>query len=242
MNLFQKNNKKLNSLRGSFFLLGLIVACSFTFLAFEWTSSYAIITPKSPTVEIDDFGILPPITYRNEVKPPEVKIKPPSFNNEEFIITEVDPVEPVDKTDPFIEAFNPDEYTPDERIIEPPLPATYRAGVMPHFKDCKTLNEQEREICTNNEMKKHFADKTHIPTNIKIRGKATYRAFVYFEINTKGKVINVKILNDDEHKIPKELEREAYNAVKSLPLFIPGNNHGKKVTVRYKQTIKFTVG
>ena len=77
---------------------------------------------------------------------------------------------------------------------------------------------------------------------IKIKGKASYVAFVYFEINKKGQVSNVKILNDEKHKIPRELEREAYNAVSTLPKMIPAKNHGKKVKVLYKVPIKFTIG
>lgn len=244
MNQFQKSTKKIDKLRSSFFLVGLIIACSFTFLAFEWTSTYTIITPKPPTIDIGDDGVLPPITYRNEVKPPEVKIKPPSFNPDEIIIVKEDPIKPEEKPE-FVEvnpeSFNPDDWTPVEKKIGPPPPPVFIAGVMPHYEDCKTLSEEERRMCTDTKMKSYLSSITHVPEIIKMRGKAEYVAYVYFEVSAKGKVGNVKILNDKKHKIPRELEREAYNAVKSLPQFIPGNNYGKRVAVRYQIPIKFTI-
>jgi len=245
MNLFQKNSKKLNNLRSTFFLVGLIVACSFTFLAFEWRSSYTIIPPDIVTTcGAEEITELPPITYRKEISPPTVKIDQPKPNLDEILIIEIDPIDAIDKTDPIeptTTIFNPDEWKiVDETPTSPPLPVGY-VGAMPHFEACKTLPEEERIKCTQEKMYAHFAEKTHIPTGIKMRGKGTYMAYVYFEVNTKGEVSKVKILNDKKHKIPRELERQAYNAVKSLPQFIAGNNHGKKAVVRYQVPIKFTV-
>ena len=79
MNQFQQTNKKLNNLRSTFFLLGLIIACSFTFLAFEWTtidSSFPEPIPGDIVVIPVDY---PPITYPTPPKAPEVIIEQPKF-------------------------------------------------------------------------------------------------------------------------------------------------------------------
>jgi hypothetical protein len=58
-----------------------------------------------------------------------------------------------------------------------------------------------------------------------MKGKAVYKAFVYFEVNKKGKVVNVKVMDDKKNKLPRELQRQAYDAVQTLPEFNPGKNN-----------------
>jgi outer membrane biosynthesis protein TonB len=245
MNHFQKTNKKLEKLRSSFFLIGLIIAGGFTLLAFEWTfPEYISKLEGVPVEEIEgDFEYVEPFEIEKEIKEVKELAPPVVKSNEIKIVPDTEPTEkekdPTKKVQPETK-FNPDEWktTPP---VDPPTPPVFNAGTMPHYKDCKTLAEEERKICTQQKMYHHFNKTISIPESIKGRGAAEYLAFVYFEVNTKGEIANVKILNDKKHKIPKELEREAYNAVKSLPQLIPANNHGKKVAIKYKIPIKFTV-
>lgn len=247
MNHYQKNKNRLEKLRSSFFLMGLIMACGFTFLAFEWTTITSI--PEPPTgIIIDPFDEDdPPITRQDPTKPPPVKSDPPpQLNPNQIDIIDDTEGNPDDNSDPNPDPdlnFNPDDWKPVNNNPPPPKPPTIVgwASKMPHYKDCANLNEEERKNCTRQIMYDHFNENAHVPATVKIRGAAEYTAFVYFEINTKGEIDNVKILNNKKHKIPRELEREAFNAVKTLPHLIPGKNHGKPVIVRYKIPIKFTV-
>lgn len=112
---------------------------------------------------------------------------------------------------------------------------------MPHFKECANLPEEERKACTQEKMYEHFSKKTKVPESIKMKGQATYIAYVYFEVNKKGEVVNIEVMDDKRNEIPKELQRVAFEAVKTLPQLNPGKNYGKEVSVKYTVPFKFTV-
>ena len=243
MNHFKKTNNKLEKLRGIFFQLGLIIAGGLSLLAFEWTTSYRIAELPGVVIEgvESDFDHIP--TFEKEEKKVE-KIEQPKVDLNKIKIVKNDYKEPVEekkKEEKKEETGSFDEGKWNEgEIIKEEAPKPF-AQNMPHYKNCASLNEVERKACTREIMYKHFGKTMSIPVNIKMQGKGTYLAFVYFEINKKGEITNVKILNDAKHSIPKELEREAYNAVSSLPQLIPAKHHGKRVKVLYKIPIKFTV-
>jgi len=243
MNHFKQTNKKLERLRGIFFQLGLIIAGGLTLLAFEWTTSIHITELGGIIVEEieEDVFFNEELEIIEEKK--EEKIKQPKVDLS-LVFTPVDnnkkieePTEEKQKVEEL--TFNEGKWKEKEKIIEI-APVSF-AQHMPHYKDCKDLKEEERKKCTQEKMYEHFGKNIKVPEVIKMQGKATYLAFVYFEINKKGKITNVKILNDEKHKIPRELEREAYNAVSSLPQMLPAKNNGKKVKVLYRVPIKFTI-
>jgi len=244
MNHFQKTSKKLERLRGSFFLTGLLIAGSLTLLAFEWTSSITLPVLPEPENQFEsDEWEIPPIIFSEPAKKPEVKITQPKVDPTQITIVSNETTvtdEPQEQEDPAL-TFNEKEW---ETATTDPVPAEEAIlipGKYPYYKDCESSSEEERKSCTQEKMYNHFNNTTSIPQNIKMRGAAVYKAFVYFEVNKKGEIDNVKILNDKKHQIPKELEREAYNAVASLPGLIPGKNHGKTVSVRYQVPISFIV-
>jgi periplasmic protein TonB len=244
MNHLKKTNKKLEKLRGIFFQLGLIIAGGLTLLAFEWmTPMYSYKLPAPNEIYEEDWEY-PPIIPAKEIVKPKIKAPQPKVNPNQFTVvkTVVTPIDPTPNPDPTPDPdppFDPEKWkTPTEPEADPPRPY---AGTMPHYAACKDLKEEERKICTQQKMYAHFGKTIHVPEIIKMKGKGEYKAFVYFEVNKKGEIVNVKILNDKKHEIPKELEREAYNAVSSLPQLLPAKNYGRKVSVLYKVPINFTV-
>ena len=70
MNQFQKTSKKLEQLRSSFFLLGLIIAGGFTFLAFEWTTTtHTTVLAGVLIEEIEgDFDYVEPFEIEKEIE------------------------------------------------------------------------------------------------------------------------------------------------------------------------------
>jgi protein TonB len=243
MNHFKKTNKKLEKLRGIFFQLGLIIAGGLTLLAFEWTSTIKISElPGITTIDVEGMEELPPIIYTKDPEKPKVKHSNTTSNVIKPVEKITEPLpdpEPEPNPDPD-PPFDPTKWaTPPEPDPEPaPL---YIAGRMPHYNDCKDLEEEKRKKCTQEKMYEHFGEKIKVPEIIKMKGKAKYKAHVYFEVSKSGEIVNVKMLEDKNNKIPRELEREAFNAVKSLPKMIPGKNHGKRVSVRYSVPIVFTI-
>ena len=243
MNHFNKNQNRLEKWRGFYFQLGLIIAGGLTLLAFEWTTTvYVADLPGERIIDIEDpYTPLP--EFERKVEKPKIKIDLPKINPTEIEIVKKD--EKVSKEEkkedpnPPIE-FKPKDFTPvvPIEVDEPPV---YIAGRMPHYADCEVLEEDERKICTQEKMYEHFGKTIRIPEIIKMKGKAIYKAFVYFEVSKTGEIVNVKLLDDKKNSIPTELQREAYNAVKTLPQLIPGKNYGKNVSVRYSVPINFIV-
>jgi protein TonB len=238
-------NNKLEKLRGIFFQFGLIVAGGITLLAFEWTSpKYAYELPPSENTFDDGIWEYPPLLPEKEIEKPKVKITQPKLITDAFKKVDNDTKIPEEKKEEVTitpdEKFKDNQWKEKEIIDEVEAPFIVVSN-MPHYADCEDLTEDERKKCTQEKMYQHFGKKIRVPEVIKMKGKAEYKAFVYFEVNKKGEIANVKILNTEKNKIPKELEREAYNAVQSLPQLIPGKNHGKSVSVRYSVPINFTV-
>lgn len=244
MTHFKNTNKKLEKLRGIFFQVGLIVAGGLTLVAFEWTSPIYLADLPTPDVAVEEPWELPPIfPEKEEVEKPKVKHEvAPKTNPDKIEIIPDDKKLEIDKKekkkDP---VFDPNEWKTPTTDPVPVEKAVLIAGVMPHFKDCEDMDESERKVCTQKKMFQHFGNSIRVPEKIKMLGTAKYRAFVYFEIDKKGDVINIKIMNDKKHQIPKELERQAYDAVNSLPIMNPGKNHGKPVRVKYSLPIVFNV-
>lgn len=244
MTHFKNNNKKLEKLRGIFFQVGLIIAGGLTLVAFEWTSPIYISDLPTPDEIIEEPWELPPLfPEKEEVEKPKVKKEvAPKINPEKFEIVPDDKKLEVEKKEKTKQPeFNPDDWKTPTTDPKPVEKVFLIAGVMPHFKGCESLKEEERKVCTRNSMFQHFGKSIKVPEKIKMLGSAEYKAYVYFEINKKGEVVNVKIMNNEKNSIPKELEREAYKAVSSLPQMNPGKNHGKPVRVKYTVPIKFTV-
>jgi protein TonB len=241
MKTTEKPKNNLEKLRGIFFQIGLIVATSITFLAFEWTTPVYIAELPKPFITIEDDFEIPIIIYNTTPIKPEIKPIAPKVDPSRINIIKTTPVDPTPDPEPFVDpdpVFDPNKWTKPEVIEaeEAPLPA---AGKMPFYKNCENANENERKSCTEEEMFKHFRKTLKIPSYIKDLGKAEYTAHVYFEVNKKGQVKNVRVLNSG--RIPLDLEKEAINAVISLPELIPAINHGKQVSVYYSIPIKFTV-
>ena len=244
MNHFTKKNKPLEKLRGIYFQIGLIVAGGLTLVAFEWTTPINPYLLPDNTIVYEEEWEMPTILPEKEIEKLEVKFIEAPKKSKVIEIVENDFKEKEIEIKEDIKEYKEAEYKESEwkevEVLTEVDPIMF-AQNMPHYLDCASMTEDQRKICTRDKMYKHFGKKMSIPATVKMLGKASYMAFVYFEVNKKGKISNVKILNDENHKIPRELEREAYAAVSSLPDLEPAKNHGKKVKVLYKIPINFTV-
>lgn len=247
MNHFKKKNKKLEKLRGIYFQIGLIIAGGLTLLAFEWTFPIQIAELGGVVIEeIEwDYDYVEPFEKEKEEEFIEEKEEESKSTSEEFEKVDDDYKEKEEekkeekkqiKELKFKEGdWKEVEETPEEKPI-------FMPQKWPHYKDCAdAINEVERKQCTQEKMYEHFSNSIRIPEIVKMKGKGVYKVYVYFEVNKKGKIAKVKVLNKDKQEVPKELLRQAYNAVKTLPDLIPGKNYGKKVSVPYSVPIVFTV-
>lgn len=238
MKTTKQPTNNLEKFRGIFFQIGIIVATSLTFLAFEWTTPVRIADFPNPDIEVEGDFEIPIITYRSDPKKVDFKPVAPKVDITKINIVTVDPIDPTEP-DPYIDPLtNPVFVLPIEKVIEEeaPLPS---AGKMPYYNTCESSDELIRKKCTEEAMFKHFRKTLKVPELIKALGKADYTAHVYFEVDKKGLIRNVKVMN--KGRIHYLLEQEAIKAVSSLPDLLPAINHGKAVSVYYSIPIKFSV-
>ena len=107
---------------------------------------------------------------------------------------------------------------------------------MPALPACKHLRGDERHQCTQMEIIRFVSKNTKYPPIAKDAG-IQGTVFVYFVVGKDGKVKDVKVLRD----VDPRLDKEAARVVKTLPLFDPGQQRGKSVSVQYTIPVKFII-
>ena len=111
------------------------------------------------------------------------------------------------------------------------------AEVMPVLKACASLDDRtERETCTNQGMMEHVMQNLVYPKVAKDKG-IEGTVFVQFVVTEKGSIGSVEMVRGLE-----TFEKSAVTVIESLPLFIPGTNKGKAVSVQYVLPIRFALG
>ncbi len=256
----RKKNPKadLESRKGIFVLIGLIISLSLSILAYESKSYDNLDVGFGDNMmddldeeEIDITRPEPPPPPKEEPPPPpevpeEIEIK----ENEEELENEVE-----------IESAETDQ---DDMIIEEEFEEVYSyASVMPLLGDCKN------EACTQREIMRFISRNFKYPEISKANG-VEGRVVVTFVVGKDGKVGKVELAKD-EQKLKsdgspnpdfgknigssgdKYLDNAAIEAVKKFnsknaPKFSPAMNinpnfpRGKKVKLKYTVPVKCTLG
>lgn len=210
----------LETKRGMFRQMGIIMALSLTFIAFEYTNA-DISTPTidytaDMIVEIDHV----PITRDKVVIPPppppslinKIVIDPFNLSLEEDLIITSSEIEEDEAIIYFPEEV--DEIDPDKVFIAPES--------MPEFPGGTSALMQ---FLSKN------IEYPSIASEMGIQG----RVFVEFIIDKNGRVGQVKILKG----VDKLLDNEALRVVSLLPNWTPGYQGGKAVNVSYRLPINF---
>lgn len=107
---------------------------------------------------------------------------------------------------------------------------------VPVWGSCGALTGQEAETCTYEQLAKHVVAETKYPKKARKKGLAG-KVFVEFVVDTDGSVIDVAILRG----VHPLLDEEAIRVVNSFPEFIPGQQRGKPVKVRYRLPMNFSL-
>lgn len=227
MNQFQKTNKKLEQLRSSFFLLGLIIAGGFTFLAFEWTTTtHTTVLAGVLVAEIEgDFEYVEPFEIEKKTKEIE-KIEVPKLKSFEF--------EPV----------------PDKEVVKEIEEPTKKQTTSTPFKegDWETPEPEEKEIEHTfvehmpefvggvKELFKYLGKNTKYPKRA-LRANIEGTVYLQFVVGKSGEIRNIKIIRG----VNDLLDNEALRVVKAMPAWTPGSQHGRKVSVVYQLPIHFKI-
>ncbi len=221
-----KKSKKaaIENHRGSWLLMGAIVALSFMFVSFEWTQhDVGVATDglSSEPIFVDD---LIPITYPEEKleapPPPELKV--------------------VD----FIEIVTGDEDVPDVVGVESEdLGGKVDVVWIPPVVEKEELVEDEIMVAV--EVMPEFPGGTsalmkYLNSNIKypticmetgVQGKV----IVQFVVDKDGNITNPVIARG----VDPYLDKEALRVINSMPKWKPGMQNGKKVRVKYTVPVVF---
>ena len=107
---------------------------------------------------------------------------------------------------------------------------------VPVWGSCVELTGNEAETCTYEQLAKHVVAETKYPNKARKKGLEG-KVFVEFVIDTDGAVVEVAILRG----VHPLLDNEAIRVVQSFPDFIPGQQRGKPVKVRYRLPMNFAL-
>jgi len=227
MELKKNPQADLESKKGFFIQIGLIVALLVTIGSYEYKSYGDNEINSLGAVDMDALDEEDiEITRPDEVKPPPPPEAPPEApeeieikENEEELETELE----VDDA----EANQEMEMMEEEEFSEPFISVEQ----MPMLGDCKD------ETCTQTEIMKFIARNFKYPEIAKANG-VEGRVILEFVVEKNGKVGRVKILKG----LDKHIDKAAINVVEKLPVFTPGKQIGKAVPVKYTVPIKCSLG
>ena len=226
----------LEGRRPTFMRVGLIAGLALSLMAFEYTTYGPDLKSNLGDVPIEfiETDLPPLVILRKEKTPepePEVKKKtdPNTFkkvekfekierkkrktiNTSDQKTPQLASLDRINATDTSDEDVEPVRFIPN--------------GDMPYFSFCgENSSSAEKKICTEQKFIEHLRKNIRIPRDI----NGAHKAFVSFVVNRKGKVSDVKMLND----VAPSLKIEIVRVLEKMPVLIPGQQGGKKVPVIY---------
>ncbi len=214
-----KKNPEINieSKRGLFFQIGLVITLMLVLIAFEW-KSYEKNDYSLGQLQMDDLeDEMIPIT-RQEEKPPPPPPPPPEIieivEDEVEIEKELEVEDTDTDEDDFVE--QEEEEDSDEVFMVVEQMPVFPGGDLGLMK---------------------FIQKTVKYPAIAKENDITGKVYVSYVVNKKGKVTSVKIVRS----VDKYLDAEALRVVKLLPYKTAGMQRGKPVNVQYTIPINFTL-
>jgi len=226
-----KKNPKANleTKRGMFVQIGLVIAISVSLLAFEW-KSYEKSAADLGTMELslEDEEMIP-ITQR-EIKPPPPPPPPPEVIQIVEDDVEIEVELEIEETD-----------TDEEEIIEieeeEEDDEIFNFAVVedkPIFPGCEDVSKQERYMCFQQGIMKHIRNNFKYPAIPKEMG-ISEKIFVQFVIDKTGKITKATVVRGED----KHLKQEAVRLVNSIPKLQAAKQRGKSVPCSFTVPINF---
>ncbi len=222
-----KKNPKANleKSKSIFFLIGLAIALGVVLVAFNVSSTKAVVEELERVEEVNFEDEV--IQQTRQEKPPEVAPPPPPQQVVE-VLTIVDDEEDID------EEFAPQdaEATEETEVV-----------IAPVIEEKK--EEVEEEIFMVVEKMPEFPGgdlglRKYIATHVKYPNVAREsgiegKVYLRFCVTSTGAVSKVTVLRS----VDPLLDKEAVRVIKSLPKWTPGEQRGRKVNVWYTVPINF---
>ena len=221
-----KKSKKaaIENQRGSWLLMGAVVALAFMFVSFEWTQHDVRLAANSLVNDPIFEEVLVPITYPEEKleppPPPEIKV------TEEFTIVSDD-----EEVTSAVATVSEDLGQINKVVWVPPVVETEKveedvihvtAEIMPEFPGGMAA------------LMKYLGANIKYPTISQEMGSMG-RVIVQFVVDKDGTITNPTVARG----VDAYLDKEAIRVISSMPKWKPGVQNGKKVRVKYTVPVSF---
>ncbi|MBN2275224.1 MAG: TonB family protein [Bacteroidales bacterium] len=226
MELKKSNKADLEGKRLIFLELGFIVVLGIVLAAFEWTSRPSQSTElQISTEDVGDEEQIPITRQQQEIEPPPQTQVVVELNIVDNDVELDDQLELDDQTANDDMAMDIIAYTPSDDgeevveevfIIVEDMP-TFQGGDQNAFRTWIQQNLRYPEIAQENG----------------ISGKV----YVQFAVNSRGEVVDVKVVRG----VDPALDKEAVRVVSSSPKWVPGKQRGKPVKVQFTFPIVFVL-
>lgn len=221
-----KKSKKaaIENQRGSWLLMGLVVALAFMFVSFEWTQHDVRVAALSPDDESIYVTELVPITF------PEEKLEPPP--------------PPETKVVDILEIVKNDiEVADDVSTVGEDMDAAPNIVWIPPVVEAEEVAEdvihEHVEIMPDfpggmAALMKYLGTNIKYPTISQEMGSAG-KVIVQFVVDKDGTITNPAVVRG----VDAYLDKEAIRVISSMPKWKPGVQNGKKVRVKYTVPVVF---
>ena len=225
----KKKTKKadLENKRVLFLELGLIAVLGIVLLAFEWTSrpNESQMFADVATEDVGEQEIIPPTKQEQPQEAPP----PPPEQSFEFLNVVEDDVEILDQLE------LDDVEASDDMAME----------IIP-FDDEEEIEEEQIFMVVEDMPQFQGGDlntfRIWVQENLRYPGIAAEngiqgRVYVQFAVNSKGQVVDAKVLRP----VDPLLDKEALRVVNTSPKWTPGKQRGRPVKVQYNMPISFVL-
>ncbi|MDN4754339.1 energy transducer TonB [Porphyromonadaceae bacterium W3.11] len=226
----QKKTKRANleSSKATFFMMGLVVALSVVFVAFEWGKSDITIQDIEQDVvleDIEDIEITPP-----EENEPLPEPEPDTPVNVEVLQIVEDDVEVAD-----VQIASVDDAADKvQQVFTPPAPSQRGREEIPEDHVFEYLEEMPEFPGGMTALMKWLNKNMKYPA-IAQENNIQGRVMVSFIVEKDGSVTDVKVARG----VDPNLDKAAVEVVKKLPKWKPGMQTGKPVRCRYALPVTF---
>lgn len=225
----QKKSHKANleKRRAANFVVGLLISLSIILISFEWTNMAPGLSDVNQAREILFENEMMEITRRDETKPPPKPDLPAiaetiQLVENDIVLDEIDFSNEVTK-DTWVDFRR---YSNNEPEVIVDDVERYFVEIMPTFKGGVPSVEFNRFILSKLNYPKGAAQNG-------IEG----RVLVKFVVNSNGELVKVEIFRS----VHPDLDHEALRVIRSSPLWEPGIQNGKKVSVTFIFPINFVL-
>lgn len=226
MELKKSDKANLERKKGVFFQVGLVITLSLILIAFEWTSR----PPKDSTLgalgDVDVQEEIIPITRQEQEPPPPPPPPPAQITELEIVQNDVELNDELVLDD--IEANQNTAIKISDFVEQADEAAEEQVFVV--VEDMPLFNGKEASLG----FREYISQNLKYP-EIAAENNVEGRVIVQFAVNSKGEVVNARVVRG----VDAALDKEALRVVNSSPKWTPGKQRGSPVSVQFTFPISF---